>query len=801
MSQPPPIDPRWVAMREKHQEEVGAFARSVATAHKDLNDYVEAAHKSLLKRHSQQERELYGLASSISSRDISVTHSVAYKTQPTASKMSLAPAYTSQKPLPMPGPERKQHSSGQSTALSTAQGSQRQKDQATPSAAAPQQLVKQQMKLLPQSLQAQPQKNEQAPSVSPKGQLFKPGQYKPSVTSLRRQPGRTNKYEIIDLCSDNENDDDDMIVEVRRDAVQKSTAVSTPVLPSIPTATVQLFGESSKKKHPPHIKRENGEAGRSTQGQPRLPHHARVSNHRPVTNLAPVRLPHSDQSRDSTALNSLSSPISRCTVSSQHQAQAPPQPAHENALSSFDRKNKTTPTNVVVQDMNNLTVHQVVVPGNKDLLALHHHKQDERTKSIAPSSSDMFARKDSDDGVDIEDVPMAYLNIKAILNQRSMTVSSNDSIGVASSASTVANPSIFTNDMQKMHPPTPPPSVASAPTTCQAAEAGTLLRAFKKPLPAAATPRTLDSAQIYTSTSRSPGSTLSANRLPDKLLIHQRGTSVASRTSETLGPSRKRKEVDLDDYEQFTYSRSGSPFTDRNKPSILPDSHSKRSKITASATSKPNGPPPPSASSVTPMSREKNGFGFRTVASSMPMTLSQMPSAKSKLSEPQTPIQEYHCRKSQIATISLGKRSAAVRAQEKIRKISDADEEFHTNDQIFQATAKEVRMGATVTTDLGRRLRSMSSTPVPAGTHSNIPKNSTLSDVRTASAKPAARTKTNRSVYAKEGSLSNRATEARPAARSRNISQLIGDDFDKDFEGDLDISEFTYVNGIIIQTG
>ncbi|KAJ4357005.1 hypothetical protein N0V95_002878 [Ascochyta clinopodiicola] len=351
------------------------------------------------------------------------------------------------------------------------------------------------------------------------------------------------------------------------------------------------------------------------------------------------------------------------------------------------------------------------------------------------------------------------------------------------------------SDVRKTHLPTPSPSVASVPATLQAAEAANLLKAFKKPLPAVAAPGNNDKTQTYSSP------TLSANKSPERLSIRGQGASVGSRVSGMMAPSRKRKEVDLDDYEQSIYSPSeSSPFTERNTPSMFPNPPSKKSKIT-SALPRAKDSPQPAGLSVAPMGKKKNGTGFRTSTSSIPMTPSRMSSTKPKLSEPRKPAQKYHTRKSQASVTSPGKRNAAVKAQEMIQKISEADEEFHTNDQIFRATAKEARMGAAVTADLGKRLRSMSITPVPVGTRSNIPMNSTLSEVHTASPNAAVITKTNRSNRTYEGFLAKRATKGRPASRSRNIGQVIGHDSDEDFEEDLDISEFTYVNGIIIQAG
>lgn len=58
------------------------------------------------------------------------------------------------------------------------------------------------------------------------------------------------------------------------------------------------------------------------------------------------------------------------------------------------------------------------------------------------------------------------------------------------------------------------------------------------------------------------------------------------------------------------------------------------------------------------------------------------------------------------------------------------------------------------------------------------------------------------------GLSQNNTKAARKAGRTRNIDELIGDnsndddnDDDEEEDDDLDISDFTYVNGIIIQAG
>lgn len=125
-----------------------------------------------------------------------------------------------------------------------------------------------------------------------------------------------------------------------------------------------------------------------------------------------------------------------------------------------------------------------------------------------------------------------------------------------------------------------------------------------------------------------------------------------------------------------------------------------------------------------------------------------------------------------------------MRAQSKVQKLMEADEAFHTEDEILRSNTREaLRQDDKSTTGLGTRLRSMSITPVPTGTRL---RNSTVAD---------------ESTYTREKFLKDRAKGGdRLANRIRNIHELIGEDTDEDYE-DLDTSEFFYVGGVILMKG
>lgn len=111
------------------------------------------------------------------------------------------------------------------------------------------------------------------------------------------------------------------------------------------------------------------------------------------------------------------------------------------------------------------------------------------------------------------------------------------------------------------------------------------------------------------------------------------------------------------------------------------------------------------------------------------------------------------------------RRNAAIRAQAEIERINDADKQFRAEDKMFRASVREARRKEDSTSELAPRLKSMSITPVPMGTQF---------------------------TRARDG-----RSNKKPAARSRNVDDILADDSNED----LDISEFTFVNGVIIQLG
>lgn len=114
----------------------------------------------------------------------------------------------------------------------------------------------------------------------------------------------------------------------------------------------------------------------------------------------------------------------------------------------------------------------------------------------------------------------------------------------------------------------------------------------------------------------------------------------------------------------------------------------------------------------------------------------------------------------------------------------EADEAFHTEDQIFSSGACEApRRDDKSTAELGKRLINMIIYPVPAGTRF---REDTIADD---------------SVYTREKFLKERAKGSdRLANRTRDIGKLIGEESDEDYE-DLDTSEFFFVGGVVLMKG
>ncbi|KAJ8110097.1 hypothetical protein OPT61_g6966 [Boeremia exigua] len=499
--------------------------------------------------------------------------------------------------------------------------------------------------------------------------------------------------EVISLCSSDE--DDDMLVEVSKEAVENEWAAAIARIPTThprtPPATAQVFEKSGQKplsnSGPSHVKQENPKATRAQSRSPR-------------------ELP-------STVF-----------------------------YASHDIRNG-------------------------------------RSGQRTSKSEDVLM---SDGDVRLEDALPVQPDIDARLKRLDAGASSSNSLSATTPFTEATEPSLTRKITNMTQLPSPSPSIASASLKSSAHEAAVLLNAFKKPtLPSI-------SARSSEARARTVGSQASSCTLGPTLAPVQ--------SSSTVPPTRwKRKAVDLSDDEQSDYAPSEtSTAAARKKAAISLGSPLKKRIVPNKTSAKSNRPPPLPAS---PAGRTTNSFGFRTTpAPASPNTAAIPPRTSTIRYKPTTPItpdQSFDGTWEEAPLTPSRKRQAAVNAQSEIEKQSEAEEIFHTDDQIFLAAAREARHTKRSTADLGVRLRSMSITPVPRGKPFGASKNTMVSDAPKSSGSASTAAGTSNKV----STTKSRATGSQSTARTRDISKLVGDDSDED----LDTSMFTCVNGIIIQKG
>ncbi|KAF3032969.1 hypothetical protein E8E12_001859 [Didymella heteroderae] len=560
--------------------------------------------------------------------------------------------------------------------------------------------------------------------------------------------------------------DDDTLVELSTADYQKRATPAVlppPFRPAVPSGTLQLFGESSQKQMPKSpstpIKQEKQESAQPTQGQtqPHLPQLFQTVISKPSTGTPSASLHSTGRNHDTATFNALTSGGAATVIRPHGPTQPLPVPTGFMTPSSQALpRNSSASSNVLhqqVQHANNLIVNRAYLPADKGPSTLRRSKEaardipeDGKVRTSESGLSDGLTRRTSDGDIDIEDIPLAKIDVKAELKRLGATISRNDSMNADSPALEIAKCSTFKIDVQKTHLPSPSPSLASAPSTPTISETACLLNRFRKP-----------TAPL------------------------QRQTSVLSQSSKTSTTSRKRK-IDMSDDEQSDHAPPppSCTTTTRKKPTISLGSPLKKPLS-------PKGSPPPSASPISPAGKRMNGFGFRTKSTitsySTPATPPRLSMKQIKPATPVTPPQSTPSARGPLST-PPSRRKAALRAQSNVQKIMEADEPFHAEDDIFCSdTRKPSRRDAKGTSELGRRLRSMSITPVPIGT-------------RISSDKVA-----DESVYSRERFLQDRAKGGdRLANRAKNIDKIIGEDSDEDYE-DLETSEFFYVGDLILMKG
>jgi hypothetical protein len=262
----------------------------------------------------------------------------------------------------------------------------------------------------------------------------------------------------------------------------------------------------------------------------------------------------------------------------------------------------------------------------------------------------------------------------------------------------------------------------------------------------------------------------------------------------------------MSDDEQDTYSPSKLSHVTERKKFVAPSNPSSRrtnNTSSAASVSKPKGrPPTPSAPPSTPVGKATNGFGFRPKITKAPPNTPATPFRKPvntpRSETPRTPNETTANKRQKPDPLTPGKRQAAAHARSKIQEISQAEKELRNDDQTFKGLAKEVNKVGANLTDLNERLSEfVIRKSVPIDTPFGTPKPSSTSRTSVNPAASVGSGVKDKDLHTKEKGLKDKATEHRLAARRRNINALIGDDSDEDYD-DLDISEYSIVNGIIV---
>lgn len=236
MTQPSQNDPEWIALRARHRQECDAFI----ARQREFYLRMKAEQAELLARHQQQEGIFWlqpnHVAPSTYNLVPNTPQSTAANVQPTISNLSVSLGDAPyQRPLPTPGPSRKQSFSASSTPSLDVCDSQQQ--------------AAQQLKQLHGFAEAQRQSNKQIPTASTKPLQPLKSQPRPNVanTAPSARAALKKQHEIVDLCSD----DDDVLVEVTGATYQQKTKpmiAPATFRPSIPTTTPQLPGKGSQKQ-------------------------------------------------------------------------------------------------------------------------------------------------------------------------------------------------------------------------------------------------------------------------------------------------------------------------------------------------------------------------------------------------------------------------------------------------------------------------------------------------------------------------------------------------------------------------
>ncbi|KAJ4992255.1 hypothetical protein SVAN01_02274 [Stagonosporopsis vannaccii] len=784
-----PSDPEWLLLRKQHQQELYACLVRKENALQDLQRRANAEQAELLAEHAQQERNFW---SRYEMRASATAYPIAHRAGLAATQCVAAPAgapSANQGTLPTPKLTAAKTSSAKVNVSQTLSG------KATPTISARQRHAEQPPKH-PRFQHAQPASKKESKSSTNGAQPPNVGKSKPQKTARQGKEAAGREPVIINLCTS----DDEMLVEVQKAAFKEKTAATKaaqPSRPGIPVATFQFFGQDSPPfPGPPSAYREAREVTRPGPSEhwQRIPQPTHTGIEKYPQEVQLVELRNINQTQGDTA-----SSASRSTVFQAGATSNQPNRHHQSAPRSIIATAASLKNNLIGYLSNNLhsQVQETSVfskNGAADTVTRFHAllQQGQRNDSItshglykgqvdqhSSAPNCVLAEKDGLEDKHVENAPLASLNNGLEFKQLGATIPKDTNLNADLSTPIVTKSSV------SPYLPSPSPSLASLPHAVTTHEATVLLNSPKKlGLPLASSCPPEGAGPI--ADSRASSCTVGQDPVPALTIPISRQVCVASRMSKVPALSRKRKVVNLSDDEQHEYSSSRAATAGN--------------KLSTNSLSSPS-------KKVTEEKRKTSDSGFRrNPTPAARCALVNPPHTPITISEPTAPVkptQSFRNVQNEVLPPPSSKRRAAIHAQSKIQDISEADALFHTEDEVFQATGRESRQNGASTADLGMRLGSMSIIPVPMNTRFGVRRDETAFEAPGLRGHTSGAARNKDDVRTKEKVPRCRTTQHRRAPRTRNIDKIIGGDSDNDEDGmkNLDISKFTYIDGIIVEAG
>ncbi|KAF2821878.1 hypothetical protein CC86DRAFT_426444 [Ophiobolus disseminans] len=824
---PPELVPKWRALRHQHQQQIDDFQHTVTADRKEFERRVEASKESLLARHLAEESQLWSKhngKASTNAKSAASTNSPAANRTPGRVRTAATPAANP----------------------STPKGRQAQRTPATPTKAS-------QSSRIPPA----PSKPRDHSRQAPVAVIDLCSDDEDDLPLARRRgvqrsaAKETTAQNSTPQVLAEEDSDDCMIVDQPSPVAQNNNAAF-----SIPTASLSLFGGFAKNQTPtPNLFTVKSENQRGTPEPSNLFFASSAPSTEKEFNGLPSPMPApapSYLSRASTAAPQLGKPSasSRLTpmpssyvfatlngvglgtpLSPHHERASPfyqsdrgfsirPEDVQQRASSAIPGASRFSPpvTKSLVSDkrpeipLSSLRQQQhdrsailqepTVLPQNQTLFALEQQKQNggfvnnvirnERGQSLTPALSKVLGSNDGggDDDMEMEDASSPFQDVTP----------PNKGQAPKSPGSARALPA----KTQQQHLPTPPPShvsFVSEPTS------------FKKPsVPASATPAGTRHIHAGTADFRASSLTLQA--------ATQHGQRSHSITSvRTVGTeSRKRpQEFELSDGEDsqddYEPSEPDSPSVEKSarkatKTKEVPVTKKSRA-LDGTAISKPQ----PRVERV----KGKNGFGFKYAPTQTPKTPTSaswreptsLMFSSPAVSSPKSPSIRVPAPKLKAPAAKKGgkkfipqpgKRRAAVAAEGRIHGYFEAAAEFNTECAI-EDDVEEAR--------LPDEMRRLSMTPSPpnsqlAAEFGEVSTNSEDGESEPTESvdmlvNPELTSASSNKAGVKDNAYNWTAGTHTRAGGDRNATKYQATVADVDDDSDLDISEYTFVNGVIVR--